>query len=355
MKNCKICGKSITSYKDNCSFCNAPLLTQNARIEDIIVTPGLNDEFKDNEINIEFNLRNIVNELDYKKDYENNAIELAPEEFQYLQSDITEKNIEKVKENIKFYNDELNNFIKNEKNRLETAGAEDLQQIIAKFNNVVNTCNKYKKFINNKDIQISLDNIIFKYNKEINYIKKYFVLPLYEADKILAASRLAKNLINISSICIMYFFVSKLPFINTIFTFIVELFKDAGKGMNTELALCNINAFVSFMGSLGLTEVIFAYYISCTIKNRNFKVDKHKNFEPIYYFVPVIFVLSLYSPLFSYFFNGWFIFYIIKTVWVSFITNRFSPQWLMVKFTTILISVLTILDVVYSLANTTIK
>lgn len=348
MNHCKTCGKTIKVYTDNCSFCGAPISTQNHRINETIITPNLNEEFIDKKIDIKFNLRSIVNELDYKRDYENNVIELTEEKYQYLQSDITEKNIEKVKENIEFYLNEIDDFVKNQRIKLEVAGAEDLQEIISKFNYVVNICNKYKKFVNNKQIEKDLDWVIFKYNKEIDYIKKYFVLPLYEADKILAASRLAKNLINTSCICFTYFFVSKIPFFNAIFMFIVNTFKSAGSGMNEALTLCNINAFASFMISLGLTEVLFAYYISCTIKNRNFKVDKHKNWEPIYYFIPVLFALSLYNPILSYIFNGWFIFYLVKTVWVSLVANRFAPQWLLVKVSTGFIAALTIIDVIYS-------
>lgn len=338
---CNVCGKENSIVDKKCSFCDNDI-TQEYKFLDY------EKEFKEKEINIQFNLRSIVNELDYKRDYENNAIDLVDEKYQYLQSDITKKNKEKIKSIIIFYNDKLSNFIKNERHKLETAGTEDLQEIIMEFNNIVNICNKYKKFINDKKIENELQNTIIKYNKEINYIKKYFVLPLYEADKILAASRLAKNLINIMSICFCYFIVSKIPFMITIYTAIANLFITAGQGVNFNLAMCDIKAFASFFIGLGLTEVLFAYYISFTIKNRNFKVDKHKNFEPIYYFVPVFFVLSLYNPILSYIYNLWFLFYIVKTVVVSLLASRFAPQWLIVKIITIIFALITAVEVMAS-------
>lgn len=343
---CKICGKTVENL-DICPLCGSKLSDQN-EIDDNYITKGLNEKFQDKKIDIKFNLRQIVNELDYKKDFENDAIELVDEKYQYLQSDITEKNYEKIKENIKFYINDLNNFKKNEKHKLEIAGTEDLQEIISKFNDVINICTKYKKFVPDNKIKSDLDNVIREYDKEVNYIKKYFVLPLYEADKILAASRLAKNLLNLISIFFIYFVLSRLPFVQHIYDMIGTFFANVGN-LSPNLFLSNIKAFASYMIGLGLTEVLFAYYISFTIKNRNFKVDKNRNLEPIYYFVPVLFFLSLYANIFAYFYNLLFITYIVKVIISSLRQKRFLPNWIIVKIATTIIGLVTVMDVILTL------
>lgn len=345
---CKKCGKTINDFDKTCSFCDS-IISSQPENSDYEITEGLNEKFIDKKINIEFNLRTIVNELDYKKDFENDAIELVDEKYQYLQSDVTKKNYEKVKSNIKYYQDDLNNFRKNGKHKLEIAGTEDLQEIIAKFNSVVNMCNKYKKFIPDKTIVSELDHVIYDYNKEINYIKQYFVLPLYEADKILAASRLAKNLINVSCIFFIYFILARIPFMQEIHNGLHILFGNVGSGLTKTMFTADFKAFSSYIIGLGATEVLFAYYISFTIKNRNFKVDRHKDYEPIKYFVPVFFFVSLYAPILTYGYNIWFIAYLIKTCAVSFVQNRIAPHWLAVKAITIGLAALTIIDVLNTL------
>lgn len=346
IKECQNCGKTLNIFMKKCPFCNEEINENKTTI-----TKGLNDKFKEKEINIEFNLRSIVNELDYKKDYENSTIELEDEKYQYLQSDLSNNNYKKIEEIIKFYKDDINKFKDNGKHHLETAGAEELQEIIAKFNNVVNMCNKYKKFVKNNQLENKLDKIIILYNNEINYIKKYFVLPLYEAEKILASSRIAKNLLNIISIFFFYVLFSKLPFIDNLYNKIATFAITLGKDVNIELAICDINTFVSFMASLGITEILFAYYISFTIKNRNFKVDKHKNYEPIYYFVPVLFFVSLYKPIFSYIYNILFVIYLIKLNITSFFAKNLSFKCLIARILTIIISIFITICLIISLIH----
>ena len=64
---CKICGKTVENL-DTCPLCGSKLSDQN-EIDDNYITEGLNEKFQDKKIDIKFNLRQIVNELDYKKDF----------------------------------------------------------------------------------------------------------------------------------------------------------------------------------------------------------------------------------------------------------------------------------------------
>ena len=343
---CKNCGKTITLFDKYCPFCNSLISEQKEIENDYIITPNLNEKFKDEKLDIKFNLRSIVNELDYKKDFENDAIELTDEKDQYLECNVTDDNFKKIKYNIDYYIKDLNDFKKDGKHHLETAGAEDLQELIAKFNDVINTCNKYKKFVNRKDLIIKLDKIINDYDTEVNYVKKYFVLPLYEADRLLAQSRIIKNFINMLTLFICYFSFSHIQFFQEIFNFIRILFQGAGKPITDAMFYSDINAFAAFVASLGLTEIIFAYYISFTIKNRNFKVDKHKNYEPIKYFVPVIFIVSLYAPILTYISNVIFLIYLAWLSIQSFRQKRFTPLWLGLKIATIVIAFLLLINVI---------
>lgn len=344
-KICKQCGKEISAFDKYCSFCNS-LLSEQPEDQDVIITEGLNDKFKDKKLDVKFNMRAIVNELDYKKDFENDAIELTNEKYQYLQCNVTEKNYEKIKYNIDYYLKDLEDFKQNDRHRLETAGAEDLQELIAKFNNVINNCNKYKKFVKRKDLITKLDKVINGYLEQVNYVKKYFVLPLYEADRLLAQSRIMKNFINVLTLFICYFSFSHIEFFQNIFNAIRKFFMGAGKPITDAMFYSDINAFASFVAALGLTEVIFAYYISFTIKNRNFKVDRHKNYEPIKYFVPVIFFVSLYAPILTYIANIIFLVYLAFLSIQSFKQKRFAPHWMAIKIATVVISFLLLINII---------
>ena len=276
--------------------------------------------FKEEKIDIKFNMRNILNDVDYKNEFENIQVKEAELSKQYLEKDLSQDNIEKVKEINSYYKKSLEIYKTKQKKNLELFDITMLQSHVASFNDIVNNCNKFKKMVDDKILKNELESTIKSYNKEIHYIKKYFILPLYDTPGLLNRSKIVKLLLEVLSVAFLYSLF--------LYTGLVDL---VGKPINyftehwgpvtPESKALAIDYCLSILGGIYLSEVLFQVFINITIKNNNFQVDKGKKYE-IHLAVCLIgLVLSCLRPAFfigyTIAFFGYILFKTLKCIFVK--------------------------------------
>jgi hypothetical protein len=208
-----------------------------------------------------------------------------------------------------------------------------LQKIVADFNDVVNMCNKYKKMTDNKAINLKADNIIDLYNKEIHYVKKYFILPLYDSEDLLAGSRMAKTFINVISLMIGYFVVVKIPGITNLQDFITSIMTHVTSG-SLELRQGNLQSLIAVCFAVWLTNILFTFYIGATIKNKNFQVDKNKSYEIILTFAIIGWAVSTYHQAIAVSYNVIMMIYIAAFAFINLKTKKRGLNWFFVRIAT---------------------
>ena len=345
-KYCKVCGYTVDISDTNCPFCNSSIKEQDEIKDTFVITPKLKDLFNEEKIEIKFNEKSIVNDVDIDLGLDKkNNVKNVKHKDEYLQIDITNNNIERVKELLSFYEENLQEYINTKKKNLENLGIRELQEYIEEFNKIVNLCNKYKKIIKSNTVKQRINNIIKNYNKEIHYIKKYFILPLYDSEDILNGSRIAKNFINIIALLISYFVISKVSLLEPVYAFFIK-FLEQPVIIPYDLKIGNLNTLVSIPFSIWLTNILFTFYIELTIKNKNFKVDKDKSYEVILTFTVIGYLVSIYHISLSLFYNGVFILYILYLVLVNIKTKKRGLNWLFVKIASIIFVIPLIINLI---------
>lgn len=336
-KICKNCGYHISPEITTCPFCGDNIERQDLLEQSYIITPKINDLFKEEKVNIKFNTRSIVNDVDAMLDpeYETLTLKTASKENQYLGADVTPQNMDRIDSILAFYHEEINNYRKKQKNELESMGISALQKIVADFNDVVNMCNKYKKMTNSKPLHLKIDNTIELYNKEIHYVKKYFILPLYDSEDLLAGSRMAKTFINVIGLLLGYFVLVKLPGITTVEQWITNLMTHATSGSEA-LRMGNLQSMISVAFAIWFTNIVFSFYISATIKNRNFQVDQGKSYEIILTFAIIGWAVSTYNQYIAIFYNVIIMLYIAYFAFINLTKKKRGLNWFIVRIATCL-------------------
>ena len=327
---CNNCGSTIIN--NHCPICNDELIKLNNDKLDVL--------FKEEKLKIEFNLKNILNDVDYRNEYENVSIKEAEDSKQYHGHDLSERNEQNISSINKFYNRSIEQYIKKQKCNLELMDINMLQAHVASFNDVVNNCDKFKKMSTNKNNQILLRNTIKKYNDEIHYIKKYFILPLYDIDNIFNKSRLAKNLFTIISIFLMYFIFCKTPLFDMFYHFI-HIFTGSYTDEIPEIAkLHNCMAMVSAVSSIGISELMFQFYIKYEVHNNNFQVDKNKNYEIHLAVILLGYVVACLIPFFAYVYNWLLILYMLFFCINSLVVKKWDVGAIIVKASMFLMTII---------------
>lgn len=340
MAICKNCGLTVEDNEDICPFCDANILEQKNIKENFIITPDLNEQFKNKNITINFNIRNIINDVDaYSSDNDNLEIAEANIKDQYLQSDITSKNQERIFELIDYYNDKLNNFKNKDKKELETKSISQLQEYVTQFNNIVNLCNKYKKIIPDKNKKSIIKNTIKSYNKEIHYIKKYFILPLYESEDLLAGSRIAKNFIQLIGLLISYFVICNIDKVNDLVNIVIKYTEHAQTPVKHILRVVGVYNLISIPFSIWFTNIVFSLFIMYTIKNKNFQVDKDKSYEALLVYTLVGFFATQYNNQITILYTISFMIYILYLTFTNIRLKKKGLNWFITKIATIILCI----------------
>ena len=336
---CNNCGLKIKDV-NICPFCgNNP----NEKI-----AFDYTDLFKEEKINIDFNLRNILNDVDFQNEYENLQVKEANISEQYQEFDLTDSNIDNIITINNYYNKSLEIYKTKQKKNLELFDITMLQSHVASFNEIVNNCNKFKKMVQDNKIKSDLNLTIKKYNKEIHYIKKYFILPLYDTPGLLNRSRIVKALIDIVSVLFLYIFISKTGIADLVVKPI--LYFSASWGPVSDLQKLNALKYcVSSLAGIYLSEILFQIFINITIKNKNFQVDKNKKYD-IHLAVGLIgLVLVCLKPIFfiiySLIFAGYIIYKLIKCI----STKKWNFESILEKIFALASSVYIILQIVANL------
>ena len=304
---CKNCGLKVND-QNICPFCGTAIGS--------VSNEDYNDIFKEEKMQIDFNIKNILNNVDYRNEFENIKVEAASKKDQYNGMDLIPENIEKIDIIDDYYNDSVNIYKKNQKKNLELFDIQMLQSHVASFNETVNNCDNFKKMVPEEAIQDKLDKTIKSYNKEIHYIKKYFILPLYDFDGLLNRSKIVKCLITLLSICICNLLLT-LP----VFSGVFSLIHMWCEGFVEVFPRTVIKLSLSVLGSIYLAEILFQLFLNITIKNKNFQVDKNKKFD-IHWAVALLAIpfscLTIYVAYASHFvFLAYIVFVAVKCILVK--------------------------------------
>ena len=243
-----------------------------------IINGDFSNLFKEEKINIDFNIKNILNDVDFKNEFENIAVQEAALKDQYLEKDLSALNIDKISIINDYYMKSIDIYKTKQKKNLELFDVTMLQSHVASFNEIVNNCNKFKKMVDDVALKNKLDNTIKTYNKEIHYIKKYFILPLYDMEGLLNRSKIVKFLLTLVSILIILI-ATKMPFFEPIYKFVQYFTAYWSDKVDLTLKTILIGNSLSVIGSVYLAEILFQIFLNITIKNKNFQVDKNKRYD----------------------------------------------------------------------------
>ena len=327
-ERCKFCGFILTTEKFICPLCEHSI---NDEIDEKAINE-LDKLFEEKSINIEFNSFNLLNNIDNDMDSEYiiPQVKECNKKDQYSQIDITENNINNLNNIIDYYLEDIDIYKKNEKNKLESMGIEQLQNKIQKFNKVVNDCTKFKKIVKLKSLLEKITNTINTYNKEIHYIKQYFVYPLYNAEDLLNGSKIAKTIINLFSLFIGYYIITKIGILKPIYDFILYFFNQTDS-ISLNLKNGNIDNLFSVLFAIWLTNIIFPIYISLTIKSKNFEIEKDKSYEAIITFTIVGYLVQNYNVYLAYIYNISFIIYIFYLLITGIFIKKKRLEWQIIK------------------------
>lgn len=265
---CKSCGLEINT--NICPFCGTN--------QESFTNKDFDDIFKEEKIEIDFNIKNILNDVDFRNEFENIKVQEANIENQYLECDLNDINIEKIVKINDYYVSSLDVYKKKQKKNLELFDIQMLQSHVASFNNIVDNCNKFKKMVPDKKIKKALDITINSYNKEIHYIKKYFILPLYDTPGLLNRSKIVKLLCDVASIFIIFFALMATKLSDKISGVVVWFTSNWGDTTDTQKIIATTYCIAVLMG-IYLSEILFQIFLNITIKNKNFQVDKNKRYE----------------------------------------------------------------------------
>jgi len=179
--------------------------------------------------------------------------------------------------------------------------------------------------VKDKSIIASLDQTIKLYNTEIHYIKKYFILPLYDTPGLLNRSKIVKLLLDVFSIVFIYSLLLFTGLIN-IFGGVVTWFTNGWGPVSDEQKIIALNYCLSTLGAIFLSEVLFQIFLNLTIKNKNFQVDKNKKYE-IHAAVALIgLVLSCLNPALFYGFVGIFFAYMLFKVIKCIMVDKWNVE-----------------------------
>ena len=200
-------------------------------------------------------------------------------------------------------------------------------------------CNKYQKIVSNGIIKNNILSTIKNYNKEIHYIKKYFILPLYDSEDLLNGSKMAKNFIYLISLILGFFLIAKIPLLEKPYEFILTFLKHP-MPINTNLKYGNIYTLVSVPFAIWFTNIMFTFYISITIKNKNFQVDKDKSYEALLMFTLVGFFAATYHPSIAILYNLFFMIYVIYITILNVKTKKRGLNWFFVKIASIILAII---------------
>lgn len=302
---CKTCGLELKNFPI-CPFCGND--------KDYDSLEDFSNLFTEEKVKIDFNMKNILNDVDFRNEYENISVKEADISKQYLEMDLNAVNIDKINIINDYYVKSIEIFKKKQKKNLELFDIQMLQSHVASFNEIVNNCNKFKKMVPDQKIKNNLDKTIKLYNTEIHYIKKYFILPLYDTPGLLNRSKIVKLVLDVFSIALIYSILYFTGLINLIGRGI-HYFTEHWSAVTELQKSLSFNFCVSTLGSIYISEIFFQLFLNLTIKNKNFQVDKNKKYEIHIAVALVGFVLScLHTYLFYGYIAGFFTYTGYKTV-----------------------------------------
>ena len=271
--------------------------------------------FKEEKIDINFNLKTIVNDVDYRNEYQNVEVKDADEKFQYKGKDLTDTNIKRLHEINDFYLSRLTRYKTGTKKLLETFDVPKLQALVASLNEVVNKCSRFMKMTGNAELKKKFKNTIKLYNAEIHYVKKYFILPLYDTPGLLNRSKIVKCLLVIVSVLLVYIIMSLkhngVYLLNPLYKMVDWWTQAYPPHFSLETKAFVVMNALSISASPFIANVFFDIFLSITIKNKNFLVDKGKKYEKLIAFYLLSIVLSILNIYLLYGFYAAFIFYLM--------------------------------------------
>ena len=325
---CNNCGLEI---KENsvCPLCNNG--TENK------IDGDFSNLFKEEKVNIDFNIKNILNDIDFKNEFENITVQEAALKDQYLEKDLSAVNIDKISIINDYYMKSIEIYKTKQKKNLELFDVTMLQSHVASFNDIVNNCNKFKKMVDDVALKNKLDNTIKAYNKEIHYIKKYFILPLYDTEGLLNRSKIVKLLLTLVSI-LLVLIVTKLPFFDMIYNFVQYFTSYWSDKVDFTLKTILIGNSLSVIGSVYLTEILFQIFLNITIKNKNFQVDTNKRFDILTAVALVSLPLSFLNIYISYATMAIFAIYTIVLTIKCFLIKKWNLESILEKVGAIFIN-----------------
>lgn len=301
---CNTCGIEINT--NICPFCGNK--------QDEVFQKDLESLFKEEKIQIDFNIKNILNDIDFRNEFENIKVQEASLDKQYLECDLNDINIKKIVKINDYYTSSLDIYKKKQKKNLELFDIQMLQSHVASFNNIVDNCNKFKKMVPDEKIKKALDKTIKDYNIEIHYIKKYFILPLYDTPGLLNRSKIVKLLCDIFSIFVIFFTLMTTKAADKIGG-VVTWISYGWSNTTDQQKIVAVAYALSVIGGIYLSEVLFQIFLNITIKNKNFQVDKNKRYDVHATIALVGIILACLNPIFFYGYVGAFFAYItFKTI-----------------------------------------
>ena len=161
------------------------------------------------------------------------------------------------------------------------------------------------KMTDNTELKKKFKNTIKLYNTEIHYVKKYFILPLYDTPGLLNRSKIVKCLLVIVSVFLVYVILSLKHNGIYLFNFLYKIVDWITQSYPTSFDL-DTKAFVvinalSISASPFIANVFFDIFLSITIKNKNFLIA--------FYLLSI--VLSILNIYLLYGFYAAFIFYLM--------------------------------------------
>ncbi len=318
---CNNCGTIINT--NICPFCGTN--QEDFKKEDY------SNLFSEEKIRIDFNIKNILNDVDFRNEFENITVKEASLDKQYLECDLNDINIEKIVKINDYYLSSLDIYKKKQKKNLELFDIQMLQSHVASFNEIVNNCNKFKKMVPDEKIKNKLDNTINLYNTEIHYIKKYFILPLYDTPGLLNRSRIVKLLLEVFSVFAVYFLLTKTLLIEKIGS-VVIWFTASWNGDSTDAQKLTALAYcIATLSGIYIAEILFQIFLNITIKNKNFQVDKNKQYEIHAAVALVGLVLSCLYSVFFYGYVGVFFLYITYKVIKCILVDKWNIESMLEK------------------------